>query len=243
MSVLTDYGLKEDDVEFLLTIHQIEKNPTEYDNTDPGETVANVTVLKEASDLSKNQIDYRAREGDDSRGLAGEGLNLIRSHGPRVENKGFGPRSVELTEKGERVVAEIKELRSSGGARQGGEGAVSSEAFEELQTQVSDLQDTVENLSSDMEAIKQNRTGAIGGDLGAKLEAIARAFPQQNFVLTEVLGVDMDEVAAADVGDEQAIRQLRVAAYNHLTQSLDGVDAEQLDPSVGGDDGGESPPE
>ena len=221
MSVLTDYGLKEDDVEFLLTVHQIEQNPTEYDNTDPGETVANVTVLKRESDLSKNQIDYRAREGDDSRGLAGEGLNLIRSHAPTIENTGYGPRSVELTEKGQRVVAEIKEMRSSGGDRQGGEGTASSAEIEELRAEVSELRDTVENISSDVEAFKQNRTGAIGGDMGAKLEAIARAFPQQNFVLTEVFGVDMDQVAAVDIEDEQAIQELRVAAYNHLTQSLD----------------------
>jgi len=237
MSVVTDYGLKEDDVEFLLTIHQIEQNPNEYDNTEPGETVANVTVLKQASDLSKNQIDYRAREGDDSRGLAGEGLNLIRSHGPRVEGKGFGPRSVELTEKGSRVVAEIKELRSSGGNRQGDEAAASSEEIEELRAEFSELRETVENMSSDVASFKQNRTGAIGGDLGAKLEAIARAFPQQNFVLTEVFGIDMDQVAAADIEDEQAIRELRVSAFNHLTQSLDDVDAERLDSSSEGGDG------
>jgi hypothetical protein len=237
MSVLTDYGLKEDDVEFLLTIHQIEQNPNEYDNTEPGETVANVTVLKQASDLSKNQIDYRAREGDDSRGLASEGLNLIRSHAPRVEGKGFGPRSMELTEKGERVVAEIKEMRSPSDTQRDGEAAASSEEMEELRGELSELRDTVENISSDVEGFKQNRTGAMGGDLGAKLEAIARAFPQQNFVLTEVLGIDMDQVAAADIEDEQAIRELRVAAYNHLTQSLDGADDEHLDSaSEGGDE-------
>ncbi|OYR43396.1 hypothetical protein DJ81_09490 [Halorubrum sp. Hd13] len=83
-----------------------------------------------------------------------------------------------------------------------------------------------------METIKQNRTGAIGGNLGAKLEAIARAFPQQNFVLTEVLGIDMDAVAAADIDDEQALRELRVSAYNHLTESIDEADSEQLDPPV-----------
>ncbi|WP_141212562.1 MULTISPECIES: hypothetical protein [unclassified Halorubrum] len=230
--MITDYGLKEDDVEFLSTVKQIEENPTEYDNTDPGETVANVTVLKQVSGLSKNQIDYRAREGDDSRGLADDGLNLIRSHGPRVEGKGFGPRSVELTDKGHRVVAEIKESRSSGDGREGGSGAASSAEIEELRTEVSELRETVENLSEDMETIKQNRTGAIGGNLGAKLEAIARAFPQQNFVLTEVLGIDMDAVAAADIDDEQALRELRVSAYNHLTESIDEADSEQLDPPV-----------
>ena len=243
MSVLTDYGLKEDDVEFLLTIHQIEQNPTEYDNTDPGETVANVTVLKQESGLSKNQIDYRAREGDDSRGLAGEGLNLIRSYGPRVEGKGFGPRSVELTEKGERVVAEIKELRSSGGGRQGGDAAASSEEIEELRAEISELREAIENNSADVEGFKESRTGALGGDMASKLNAISRAVPQQQFIFSEVFGIDMETVQETEVGDEDGIRQLRVAAYNHLTKSLEADDDVDLEAVSDEEGGAESPAE
>lgn len=243
MSVLTDYGLKEDDVEFLLTIHHIEKKSTEYDNTDPGETVANVTVVKQASDLSKNQIDYRAREGDDNRGLAEDGMNLIRSYPPRVEGKGFGPRSMELTEKGERVVAEIKELRSSGGGRQGGDAAASSEEIEELRAEVSELREAVENNSADVDGFKESRTGALGGDMASKLKAISRAVPQQQFIFSEVFGIDMETVQETDVGDEDGIRQLRVAAYNHLTKSLEADDGVDLEAVLDGDGEAESPAE
>jgi len=241
MSVLTDYGLKENDVEFLLTIQDVEQNPTEYDNTGPGETVANVTVLKQNTDLSKSQIDYRARQGEDSRGLAEEGLNLIRSHAPTIENTGYGPRSVELTEKGERVVAEIKDLRSQGPPQQGGSSGASSERIEELEAEVAELREAVENNSERVETFGQNRMGAIGGDMSAKLEAISRAFPKHDFVLSEVLGVDMDAVAAADLDDEESIRKLRVAAYNHLTESIDEVDAAKVEPPAGDSEAGTSP--
>lgn len=224
MSVLNDYGLKEDDVEFLLTVHQIEQNPTEYDNTDPGETVANVTVLKQASGLSKNQVDYRAREGDKSRGLAGEGMNLIRSYGPRVEGKEFGPRSVELTEKGERVVAEIKELRSGGSGQSAGSGSASSERIAELEAQVSELQSQIENFSEIAEtvaAIEQNEMGGVSSEMTTQIRAASTAIPHHQFVFSEVFGIGIEDMREVDENDEEGIRQLQVTAYNHLQQALD----------------------
>jgi hypothetical protein len=224
MSVLTDYGLKEDDVEFLLTVHQIEQNPMEYDNTDPGEAVANVTVLKQASDLSKNQIDYRAREGDNSRGLAGEEMNLIRSYAPQVEGKEFEPRSVELTKKGKRVVAEIKELRSGRSGQPAGSGGASSERIAELEAQVSELQSQIENFSEIAEtvaAIEQNEMGGVGSEMTTQIRAASNAIPHHQFVFSEVFGIGIEDMHKVDEDDEEGIRQLQVTAYNHLQQALD----------------------
>ena len=85
MSVLTDYGLKDPDVEFLLAVHQIEQNPTEYDNTDVGKTVANVTSIREASDLTRSQIDYRVSPGDGGRGFGESGMNFLRTYEATIE--------------------------------------------------------------------------------------------------------------------------------------------------------------
>ena len=243
MSVLKDYGLKDPDVDFLLGVQQIEQNPTEYDNTDVGETVANVTSIREATDLTRSQIDYRVTPGTGGRGFTEDGMGFIRTYEATIEGRNFGPRSVELTEKGERVVAEIKEIRSPAGGRQGGAGGGSSDRVEELEAQVSELEDKLETMSEQMATIQQSRMGALGGDMSAKLETISRAVPRHDFVLTEVFGVDVAEIKSVDMDDPEAIRKLRVSAYNHLTKSLDGVESEGDDPVVNESGGGVSPRE
>lgn len=237
MSVLTEYGLKEPDVEFLLAVHQIEQNPTEYDNTDVGKTVANVSSIREATDLTRSQIDYRIKPGENGRGFDEDEMNLLRTYEATIEGQTIGPRSVELTEKGARVIAEIRDARLGGG-REGTTSSVSPQRVDELETQLSEIQTQVENFSHAMEEITQGQSGKIDEDLGLKLKTILQTYPRHHYMLTEVFGVDLKDLKAAQTGDEQALRQLRVTAYNHLTKSLDEVETQELDPPaerVGGE--------
>jgi uncharacterized coiled-coil protein SlyX len=224
MSVLTDYGLKDPDVEFLLAVHQIEQNPTEYDNTDVGETVANVTSIREASDLTRSQIDYRVSPGDGGRGFGEDGMNFLRTYEATIEGRNMGPRSVELTEKGERVVAEIKEMRSGGGGQSAGSGDASSERIAELETRISEHESMLENFSDVAETvatIEQNEMGAVSSEMTTQIRAASNAIPHHQFVFSEVFGIGIEDMREVDEDDEDAIRQLQVTAYNHLQQALD----------------------
>lgn len=224
MSVLTDYGLKDPDVEFLLAVHQIEQNPTEYDNTDVGETVANVTSIREASDLTRSQIDYRVSPGDGGRGFGESGMNFLRTYEATIEGRNMGPRSVELTEKGERVVAEIKEMRSGGSSQSAGSGGASSERIAELEARISELESESENFSEVAEtvaAIEQNEMGGVSSNMTTQIRAASNAIPHHQFVFSEVFGIGIEDMREVDEDDEEGIRQLQVTAYNHLQQALD----------------------
>ena len=223
MSVLTDYGLKEPDVEFLLAVSRIEKNPTEYDNTDVGETVANVTSIREASGLTRSQVDYRVSPGDGGRGLAEGGMNFIRAYEATIEGRNFGPRSVELTEKGERVVAEIKEMRSDTSGSSGHDSGVSSDRISELEAQVSELEDAIENFSATAEKVDEidrSEMGAVDSEMATQVRAASNAVSHHQLVFKEVFGIGIDEMRSLSGDDDERITKLQVAAYNHLQQAV-----------------------
>jgi len=223
MSVLTDYGLKDPDVEFLLGVYQIEQNPTEFDNTDVGKTVANVTSIREATDLTRSQIDYRVTPGGGGRGFDEEGMNFIRTYEATIEGRNFGPRSVELTEKGERLVAEIKEMRSGGSGQSGSGGGASADRIAELEAQVSELQSTIENFSevaATVDAIEQDEMGGVSSDMATQIRAASNAIPHHQFVFSEVFGIGIEDMREVSEDDEQGIRELQVTAHNHLQQAL-----------------------
>ena len=222
--MLTDYGLKDPDVEFLLAVHQIEQKPTEYDNTDVGETVANVTSIREASDLTRSQIDYRVSPGDGGRGFGEAGMNFIRTYEATIEGRNFGPRSVELTEKGERVVAEIKEMRSGGSGQSGGSEVASSDRIAELEARVSEHESLLENFSEMAEqvhTIEQDEMGGVNSEMATQIRAASNAIPHHQFVFSEVFGIGIEDMREVNEDDEEGIRQLQVTAYNHLQQALD----------------------
>jgi hypothetical protein len=227
MGVIIDHDLSAADVNYLLTVRDILENPQDYDNTEPGETAANVTVIRNETDLSKTQVSYRSRDGDDSRGFGESGKGWLRTHGPSIEGKRFGPRSVELTDQGYKLVAEIEQSQSPGAGEADPANGVSGEEIARINEELSDIRESIENISADLQAIQESETGAIDAEMASKLDAISRAVPQQQFVFSEVFGIDMADVQATAVDDEDGIQQLRVAAHNHLTQSItegDGVD-------------------
>ena len=223
MTALTEYELKPADVEFLLTIRDIEQNPQDYDNTEPGETVANVTVLRDETSLTKSQVAYRAREGENGRGFAEDDMGLIRIHPPTVEGGSFGPRSVELTDHGLKVAAEIESQR--GGSGDGG-AAVSDAQINELEQQISDLESQVENISESIEEIQRSEMGAIDADVADRISAALRFFPRHQFILSEVIGVDMNALANADDLDSVDKDELRREILDTLSEGKRDGDGE-----------------
>ncbi|MFD1571842.1 hypothetical protein [Halorubrum laminariae] len=207
MTALTEYGFKPADVEFLLTVQNLENNPTDYDNTDPGKAPANVSAIREETSLTKSQVAYRAREGENGRGFAEDDMGLLRVHPPTVQSGAFGPRSVELTDKGRKVISEIRAERS--GSAGGDSGATSAE-INELEQQISELQNDLENISESLETIQRSRMGAIDSEMADRLTASLRLFPRHQFILSEILGLDMEELAEAgdlDTVDKDELRR------------------------------------
>lgn len=242
MGVIIDHDLSAADVNFLLTVRDILDSHQDYDNTEPGETAANVTAIREETDLSKTQVAYRCRDGDDSRGFGESGKGWLRTHGPSIEGKRFGPRSVELTDQGYKIVSEIEQSQSSGGEEGGPADGVSGEEVARINEELSEIRESIENISAELASIQESETGAVDAELASKLDAISRAVPQQQFVFSEVFGIDMEDVQSTEVGDQDGIEQLRVAAYNHLTQSIDQHDSSTSGAFSEGTDGTGSPP-
>mgnify|MGYP006276610225 FL=1 len=207
MTALTEYELKPADVEFLLTIRDIEQNPKDYDNTEPGETVANVSVLREETSLTKSQVAYRARDGENGRGFDEEDMGILRVHPPTVESGTFGPRSVELTDKGRKVVSEVEAERGGSG---GGGAPVSDAKIDELEQDISELRSAVENISESIEEIERSQMGAVDAEVADRVMASLRLFPRHQLILSEIFGIDMDELAEAndhDSIDKDDLRQ------------------------------------
>ncbi|WP_128904820.1 hypothetical protein [Halorubrum amylolyticum] len=228
MTALTEYELKPADVEFLLTVKDIEQNPNDYDNTEPGKSVANVSVLREETSLTKSQVAYRARDGENGRGFASDDMGILRVHPPTVESGSFGPRSVELTDKGRKVVSEVEAERSSPSA---GSGSVSDPRIDELEQEISELSSNLENISQSIAEIEQSQMGAIDTDVADRLTAALRLFPRHQFVLSEILGVDMDTLAEADDLDSVDKDELRQEVLMTLS-----ADAESDVTESGADD-------
>ncbi|WP_283402485.1 hypothetical protein [Halorubrum sp. DM2] len=219
MTTLREYGLKPADVEFLLTVQDIENSPQDYDNTEPGETPANVTVIREETSLSKSQVAYRSRDGESGRGFATDDMGLLRVHPPTVESGQFGPRSVELTDQGRRVASEVRAERSDS---MDSDGAVAEAEIDELERQVSELQEDIEKISETLEKIDRSQMGAIDSDMADRLTAALRFFPRHQFILSEVMGIDMD--ALSDAGDLDSVDkdELRQEVLETLSAASDG---------------------
>lgn len=214
MTALTDYDLKPADVEFLLTVQDLESNPQKYDNTEQGKAPANVSAIREETSLTKSQVVYRSRDGDNGRGFAEDEMGLLRVHPPTVESGSFGPRSVELTDKGRKVVSEVRAERT--GATGEDAGATSAEV-NELEQQVSELQDEVEKLSESLAQIQRSQMGAVDSDLADRLNASLRLFPRHQFVLSEIMGIDLDLLADADDLDTIDVDRIRRDTFETLS--------------------------
>ncbi|QCP89417.1 hypothetical protein [Haloarcula marismortui] len=101
-----------EDIEFLTIVRDVSDNPDEYDGTELGEAPATVTVITDNTSLSKSQVKYRLNSESDagnSRGFTEDQLGYIESYGASMTEKGWGPRSCEITEKGREAVDGVTE--------------------------------------------------------------------------------------------------------------------------------------
>lgn len=229
MGVIVEYNLSNKDVMFLKTVRDIEQNPQDYDNTEPGETSANVTAIRKSSDLSKTEVDYRARSGGDSRGFGQEGMGLIVSHPPVMEDHSFGPRSVELTDKGYRVVGEIEQEE---GSTDGGGSTVNDDRIDQLEESISTIENEIENISEVLEDYDESQMGAIDEQTANRLGLLLRVFPTHQFIFEHIFGTDPAELQQVGSEDTEAINEVRKEVFRTLASSTDAANRSSGDRSA-----------
>ena len=100
------------DIEFLRAVEELNNNPEKYRDTDIGEMPANTSSIRKNTDLTQEQVKYRMGGNSNSRGFETETEEMpqvIISHSAKPTNKGFGPRSAELTSEGQEILKEAEE--------------------------------------------------------------------------------------------------------------------------------------
>lgn len=196
------------DIKFLEAVRDINANPGEYGGIEDGEVPASITAITEATDLTKPQIEYRITPGDHKRGFeVNGGAGLIRIHSAQLVGNRFGPKSAEITEKGEKALAEAKRAHglTDDGEPDATELATLQKRLEDLDQQVTDLQETVEKIEAIFSRFDAEVDEVFEGDITAAdaLSAAVLGMPRHNTVIEALLGVDAREV---DEMTDEAIR-------------------------------------
>jgi len=138
------------DVEFLQTVREINKNPEKHKHSDKGEMPANSKSVRLSSSLNGNQVSYRMGGNTNSRGFAKSDNPLIISYAPVKIDSGFGPRSVDLTDRGVKMLAEAqKQVNEISGISRTefNEMKKKVEELEELKTKVSKMETKVQDTN------------------------------------------------------------------------------------------------
>jgi len=247
----TDLSVR--DIKFLRAIRDINANPGVYEDTDKGAVPANKTSISKATELGKKEVGYRLG-GNHSRGFEDGDKPLIVSHDPEViegENR-FGPRSAELTEHGIELLSEFE----ASGYMGGGEREDEPETIKQLRARLDALESNsgsqgvdeevggrIEQLEAEIEAMKQSRWGAVDEKFHTDLDKTVNRLPPMFYVLSNVLGVDVDRVAEEAPYDEATLAEVREAVVETLGVgvSTDGsVDEDENGSEVVSDSGSDS---
>lgn len=239
------------DVQVLTTIRDVNSHPGNYPDTHTvrGECPATTTAVREATGLSKRQVDYRMSKG--KRGLEEDDLGLLRIHESDWTPEGPSPKSAELTQLGERVLAvAMGEATPTVAGRSGGRGGIAGAS-------------DVEELREELAAVRERVAAIEGAEMGALDEETARKIQAvfdsmvMFYDLFEALGIDAAGIGGGAVPSERQ-EEIRQALADELAPAVlesaglesaatqpaasEGLDDGASTPGDGsGDEGGQSP--
>ncbi len=207
-----------EDVRFLRAVRDINENPEDYPRTKKGTMAASTRAIREATTLSKNQIDYRLGTTTKERGF--DDLGYLVIHDPPMTDTGYGPRSAELTGKGEqrleeglqaygleeteaRADPEVMEKLEDVGAR-----------LDDLERQLAEMEDelnevgnSINNLEGRVSQIETNQMGAVNGEQAARLRTVIDAMPAF-YQAFQLMGMDVREIQESEDLDEREAKAL-----------------------------------
>ena len=187
-----DLSLK--DIEFLKAVRDININPDDYPAASEGAKPANTTTLRNATSLTRQEIKHRLHEKSD---IAGEEVGLLTIYDPPLTESGFGPKSVELTTRGERVLEDA--LAKYGLGNHDPTDVAQADRIAALESRVDELQDTIRMLRQQMEVEFVFDASEDSDELGAMIRAhelLFRSLMDAPGVAYDGVDADEDEVAA-----------------------------------------------
>jgi hypothetical protein len=187
-----DLSLK--DIEFLKAVRDINTNPDDYPAASEGAKPANTTTLRNATSLTRQEIKHRLHEKSD---IAGEEVGLIEIYDPPVTESGFGPKAVELTLRGDRLLEDA--LAKHGLGNYHPKDVATADRIAGLESRLDGLEDAIQELRQQMD----DEVVFDGPEDSDDWEAMVRA---HDLLFRALLGtsgsayddinVDEDEVAA-----------------------------------------------
>jgi len=257
ISVCMGTDLSTTNVRFLRVIRNINTNPDEYDNTNKGEKPANTTAIRKASDFSRNQINYRLAP-DRGTDFTDSGEGLLKIHPASIDDDGgFGPKSVELTQKGLDVLSTYaapdddfdpdeygsdSEVISQLHARVRALEDYSQVGDERLGSKVEDNTESIERveakldeLITEVRALRQSEWGAVDDEKAENLGRVLSRAPAMMYAFTVLLEIDIDEIVDTGGYDSHEIDEIR----KNLSSVLESASAHPQDVNVA-DSGGVS---
>lgn len=238
-----DTDLSVRDIIFLRAVRDINANPGAYEHTEKGAVPANKTAITKATELGKKEVSYRLG-GANTRGFEQGDEPLIIAHDPEIVEGAnrFGPRSAELTEYGIDLLSRYEESGYLGGGDKENEPETIKQLRARLETLESsggggqddseELRGEIAELSARLDRIEASKWGGVDEQFHADLDKTVERLPIMFYVLSNILGVDVDRVVDEgpyDVDDEGLI-EVREAIVETL--GLDVPTSDSVDGSV-----------
>ncbi len=217
------------DIRFLRKVRDINSNPEAYERTEKGEVPASTGAIINASNLTEGEVKYRLG-GSQCRGFEDMGLTVLHEAEFDEETKTFGAKSVELTQKGIDVLTDyeennvfedysedvpevVKQLRGRvNQLEQQTRGSDNVDISQEIQS----LRNDIERFEAELESLKQSRWGAVDERFHTDLDKTVKRLPPIFYLLVEVFGLDVDQVADEGPYDEDTLEELREAVAETL---------------------------
>lgn len=238
-----ELGLK--DKKFMRTVRDINQSPEEFDGTDEGEVAANKTVIANASELSKDAVEYRLTRSD----ITEDNLGLVKVHEAQIHDGRFGPKSAELTSRGRELLSmldtqqesvgsvevdaeTVKQLRARVDALENAEVDMDAEDVDggELLAEVSRLQDEVDEMKSeirtkidsvadrvdDLEAAADDEWGMLGEEKASDLDRVIRMNRATAELWSKVLGVNLIGLVESGGVSDEDVEDIQATMFEQL---------------------------
>jgi hypothetical protein len=230
-----DTDLSLEDVEFLRTVREINANPEGFENTDEGEMPATTSAIRTGSRLDREQVKYRAKPSDTL-----DGLVTVHEAEFDPDSRMFGPKSVELTERGEEVLASYED--DYGGSESiarlearidqlenadfGDEvdAATMSAELSSIRGSLDELRAEIDELSSEVEAVREAQSGewgAIDDEIVDPLESILEQTPAVLYLFDALFGVEVKPIAESGAFDEGERKRVQSDVFEQLSAAAE----------------------
>lgn len=250
--------LDNDDIMFLRAVKEINDNPDEYDEDGEkmgGEVPASTTMMREVSGLSRYKVRYRMG-GRQCRGFEEAGVTVVHEATLEPDSGEWGPKSIELTPKGERMLDEAEsgqtvingvkqdefdELRErvDGLENASIEGEVDTETvmeelrsirkrIDEVEDSVSTQREQLASVDARVSGMDESAWGALDEAMVEDMNKLLRRAPAMFYAFNSVLRLDIEEIVSGGTFSEQQMVDARRGVYETLHGAVDGRERKEV---------------